>query len=171
MKIEMTPIGYVRSPFEDPKGIPIQTRGGDDFVGEVEVLDQYAEGLEDLDGFSHIILLTYFHKARGYDLKVTPFLDEVERGVFSTRGPRRPNPIGLHIVRLEKVEGSILRIRGLDMIDGTPVLDIKPYLPHECDELRLGWLEGKIHHFGSKLSDGRFDDNEPSVGREGNPER
>jgi len=158
MKIELTPIGYVRSPFKDVTGVPIQTRGGNEFKEQVEVLPEYAEGLADLDGFSHIIMLCYLHKAQGYDLKVVPFLDDVERGLFSTRAPRRPNPIGLHLVRLEKVEGNILHIRDLDMIDGTPVLDIKPYIPmgDEKEGCRLGWLTGKIEEFETRVADGRF---------------
>ncbi|MGA1848885.1 MAG: tRNA (N6-threonylcarbamoyladenosine(37)-N6)-methyltransferase TrmO [Thermoplasmatota archaeon] len=161
MKIELAPIGYVRSPFKDLGGIPIQTRRGNDFTGEVEVLEEFAEGLADLDGFSHIILLSYLHRSEGYDLKVVPFLDNVERGVFSTRAPRRPNPIGLHVVKLEGVGGNILRIRGIDMVDGTPVLDIKPYIPHDDADLKLGWLEGKLEEFDSKLSDGRFSRSSP----------
>ena len=88
------------------------------------------EGLSDLDGFSHIIVITYLHKSKDHDLMVTPFLDDVKRGVFSTRAPRRPNPIGLHLVRLVSIEENIMNILDIDMIDGTPVLDIKPYLPH-----------------------------------------
>ncbi|MBN1389399.1 MAG: tRNA (N6-threonylcarbamoyladenosine(37)-N6)-methyltransferase TrmO [Candidatus Thermoplasmatota archaeon] len=159
MKIELSPIGYVRSPFMEPSGVPIQTKAGNEYSGTVEVLEGYADGLADLDGFSHIFLLTYLHRSKGYDLKVIPFLDDVERGVFSTRAPRRPNPIGLHLVRLERVEGNILHIRDIDMIDGTPVLDIKPYIPKgdERENYRLGWLTGKIEEFESRHSDDRFD--------------
>jgi tRNA-Thr(GGU) m(6)t(6)A37 methyltransferase TsaA len=156
MRFELTPIGHVRSPFKDLDGIPIQTRRGNQFTGEVEVLKEFEEGLSDLEGFSHIILISYLHRSEGYDLKVVPFLDNVERGVFSTRAPRRPNPIGLHIVKLESVEGNILHIRGIDMVDGTPVLDIKPYIPHDEEDIRMGWLEGRLSKFDSKLSDGRF---------------
>ncbi|MBN1539383.1 MAG: tRNA (N6-threonylcarbamoyladenosine(37)-N6)-methyltransferase TrmO [Candidatus Thermoplasmatota archaeon] len=159
MKIELSPIGYVRSPFKEPSGVPIQTKAGNEYRGTVEILEQYSEGLSDLDGFSHIILLTYLHRSKGYDLKVFPFLDDVKRGVFSTRAPRRPNPIGLHLVRLERVEGSILHIRDIDMIDGTPVLDIKPYIPKgdEREEYKLGWLTGKIEGFETRMADKRFD--------------
>jgi tRNA-Thr(GGU) m(6)t(6)A37 methyltransferase TsaA len=152
------PIGYARTPFKEPAGVPIQTRAGNQYEGTVEVLDEYAEGLSDLEGFSYIILLCYLHKTEGYDLKVIPFLDDVERGLFSTRAPRRPNPIGLHLVRLERVEGNVLHIRGIDMIDGTPVLDIKPYIPQgdEKEDCRLGWLTGKIEEFESKIADDRF---------------
>jgi tRNA-Thr(GGU) m(6)t(6)A37 methyltransferase TsaA len=139
--------------------MPIQNRGGKGIEGTVEILDDFTEGLSDLDGFSHIILITHLHKSRDYRLKVVPFLDDVERGVFSTRAPRRPNPIGLHIVRLEKVEGRILHIKDLDMLDGTPVLDIKPYFPMVADgeNVRTGWIEGKLDRFRSDKADDRFE--------------
>lgn len=158
MKIEYSPIGYVRSPFKDPSGMPIQNRGGKGIEGTVEVLDEFVEGISDLEGFSHILLLCHLHRSNGYDLKVVPFLDDVVRGVFSTRAPRRPNPIGLHVVRLERVEGNVLYIKDLDMIDGTPVLDIKPYFPMvgEGEEIRTGWIEGKHKRFDSEISDKRF---------------
>ncbi|MFW3147078.1 MAG: tRNA (N6-threonylcarbamoyladenosine(37)-N6)-methyltransferase TrmO [Thermoplasmatota archaeon] len=158
MKIEMRPIGFVRSPFKEPEGVPIQTRAGNDIEATVEIKEEFTEGLSDLEGFSHIILLTFLHRSSGYELKVFPFLDDVKRGVFSTRAPRRPNPIGLHLVRLVKVEKNILRIKDIDIIDGTPVLDIKPYIPQgdERENCRLGWLTGKIEEFESKIADGRF---------------
>lgn len=158
MNVVLSPIGYIRSPFKEPSGVPIQTKAGNEYSGTVEILEEYAEGLADLDGFSHVFLLCYLHRSTGYDLKVVPFLDDVKRGVFSTRAPRRPNPIGLHLVRLESVEGNILHIRDIDMIDGTPVLDIKPYIPQgdEREKYRLGWLTGKIEEFESRMSDDRF---------------
>lgn len=158
MRIDYSPIGYVRSPFKEPSGIPIQNRGGKGIEGKVEVLDEFAEGLSDLDGFSHIILITHLHRSEGYKLKVVPFLDDVERGVFSTRAPRRPNPIGLHIVRVDRIEGNIIHIKDLDMLDGTPVLDIKPYFPmvDESEKIRIGWVEGKVERFDSEESDERF---------------
>ncbi len=159
MNFEYSPIGYVRSPFKDPSGMPIQNRGGKGIVGTVEVLDEFVEGISDLDGFSHIILLCHLHMSSGYHLKVVPFIDDVERGVFSTRAPRRPNPIGLHVVRLERIEGNVLYIKDLDMIDGTPVLDIKPYFPmvNEEDDVKIGWIEGKHDRFDSMESDERFE--------------
>ncbi len=158
MDIEYSPIGYVRSPFKDPSGMPIQNRGGKGIEGKVEVLDEFVGGLSDLEGFSHILLLCHLHRSSGYDLKVVPFLDDVVRGVFSTRAPRRPNPIGLHVVRLEKIEGNILHIKDLDMIDGTPVLDIKSYFPMvgEGEEVRTGWVGRKLERFDSMESDSRF---------------
>lgn len=159
MGIEYSPIGYVRSPFKEPSGIPIQNRGGKGIEGTVEVLDEFVEGLSDLEGFSHIILITHLHISEGYRLRVIPFLDDVERGVFSTRAPRRPNSIGLHIVRLDRIENNIIHIKDIDMLDGTPVLDIKPYFPmvREEEEIRIGWIEGKQKRFDSEESDGRFE--------------
>ncbi len=140
------PIGVIRSPFKRPEGIPIQPVAGRGVRGTVEVFDEYAPGLKDLDGFSHIILLYVFHLFEGYELEVVPFLDSVRRGLFATRAPRRPNPIGLSIVRLLEVEGTTLHIVDLDIVDGTPLLDIKPYI-REFDvreETRIGWLADRM---------------------------
>jgi tRNA-Thr(GGU) m(6)t(6)A37 methyltransferase TsaA len=139
--------------------VPVQSSGGQDVKGVVEIDPEYAQGLEDLDGFSHLLLVYHLHLSGGYKLKVIPFLDTVERGLFSTRAPRRPNPIGVSVVRLERVEDGKLHIRGIDMVDGTPLLDIKPCVPHlypSPDEVRMGWLEGKTDRFRSKRSDDRF---------------
>ncbi len=126
--------------------------------GTVELLEEYSEGLQDLDGFSHIILLYQFHRSEGFELKVIPFLDTTQRGVFSTRVPKRPNPIGLSIVKLEKVEGRILHIEGVDILDGTPVIDIKPYVPKfdTQENVRAGWLEKNSDAVPQKRSDDRF---------------
>ena len=143
MKIEYGPIGVVRSPFREPKGTPIQPSRAKGAEGTVEVFEEFVEGLSDLDGFSHIILLCHLHKTGGYHLKVVPFLDTELRGLFATRAPSRPNPIGLSVVELEGIEGNRLTIRGVDLLDGTPVLDIKPYVG-EFDGrplVRVGWLE------------------------------
>jgi tRNA-Thr(GGU) m(6)t(6)A37 methyltransferase TsaA len=115
-------------------------------VGQVEVLPEYQAGLRDLAGFSHIILLYLFHQSDpGYDLAVTPFLDGEPKGLFATRYPRRPNPIGLSIVRLLRCEGRVLHVEGIDVLDGTPLLDIKPYVPpfDAHPGAAYGWLEGK----------------------------
>ena len=143
MTFEYNAIGVVHSPFKDAKGTPIQPSRAKDALGTVEVFDEYVEGLDDLDGFSHIILLFHFHRSGPYRLKVTPFLDTRLRGLFATRAPSRPNPIGLSVVELVGIDGNTLKIRGLDILDETPVLDIKPYI-HEFDErsgTRSGWLE------------------------------
>ena len=153
-------IGIVHTPFLRQQGTPIQPIAGKDVRGTVEVFPEYADGLKDIDGFSHLLLLFHMHLAKGFSLRTRPYLDDVERGVFAIRGPRRPNPIGLSIVRLEKVEENILHIRDLDMIDGTPLLDIKPYLPNvdERDGVRIGWLKGKKERFEKAKADGRFSD-------------
>ncbi|MDY7028919.1 MAG: tRNA (N6-threonylcarbamoyladenosine(37)-N6)-methyltransferase TrmO [Spirochaetota bacterium] len=130
MKLEFHSIGTVHSPFQELSGMPIQPPASQGARGRVIVNEEYAEGLLDLEGFSHIILLYVFHRCRGYNLQVTPFLDTVPRGLFATRAPRRPNPIGLSVVQLEAVEGNVLYIRDVDVLDGTPLLDIKPYVPY-----------------------------------------
>ena len=126
--------------------MPIQPRRGRDIEGTVEVHPEYEEALSDLGGFSHIILLYHLHRSEGYSLKVVPFLDTQRRGLFATRAPRRPNPIGLSVVRLDRIEGVTLHIRDIDMVDGSPLLDIKPYVqPFDPgDELRLGWLDERL---------------------------
>jgi tRNA-Thr(GGU) m(6)t(6)A37 methyltransferase TsaA len=156
--IVFKPIGFVHSPFKEPRGVPIQPRAGKDIRGTVEVLPEYARGLKDLEGFSHIILLFNFHLSEGYELEVLPFLDDVKRGVFATRAPRRPNPIGLSVVRLLKVEGNVLHIADLDIVDGTPLLDIKPYVRHfeAEEEIRIGWLEGRVRDSKERKADSRF---------------
>ncbi len=138
--------------------MPIQPSGAAGVKGSVEVLPEYADGLQDLDGFSHIILLYQFDRSTGFELKVVPFLDSTPRGLFSTRAPRRPNPIGLSVVRLERVEGRVLHIDGVDILDETPLLDIKPYVPafDAPQECRLGWLEDVSGTARKKRSDGRF---------------
>jgi tRNA-Thr(GGU) m(6)t(6)A37 methyltransferase TsaA len=139
------PIGLIRSPFTKEDQTPIQpyrSRG----AGQVELLPEYEAGLQDLEGFSHIILLYFFHHAEpGYDLTVTPFLHDEPKGLFATRYPRRPNPVGLSIVRLVRREGRVLHVDGIDVLDGTPLLDVKPYVPpfDAFPEASLGWLEGR----------------------------
>jgi len=152
------PIGIIHSPFRDISGAPIQSAGGRGVKGRIDVESVYAGGLRDLDGFSHIILIYHFHLSRGFSLEVRPFMDENLRGVFSTRAPNRPNPIGLSIVRLTKVEGPVLYIEDLDIVDGTPLLDIKPYVP-EFDVRkpeRRGWLTEKASGVYGVKADERF---------------
>jgi tRNA-Thr(GGU) m(6)t(6)A37 methyltransferase TsaA len=155
MEVTYRPIGTIRSPFQDTAHMPIQPTNDASRPGRVEIDAPFVEGLKDLDGFSHVILLYHLHAARGPELTVTPFLDTVPRGVFATRAPTRPNPIGLSIVELLRIEGHVLHVDHLDVLDGTPLLDLKPYVP-EFDhrpECRIGWLEGKERE---RLSDGRF---------------
>lgn len=142
MSFTVQPIGLIHSPFHAKEETPIQpTRSL--ARGRVEVYPQFEEGLQDLDGLSHLILLYVFHCSSGYELKVKPFLDNKLRGLFATRYPCRPNPIGLSIVRLLKREHTMLKIEGVDVLDGTPLLDIKPYVP-DFDirtDVRTGWYE------------------------------
>jgi tRNA-Thr(GGU) m(6)t(6)A37 methyltransferase TsaA len=138
--------------------MPIQPTGGEGVAGTIEVFPQYVEGLKDLDGFSHIILIYHLHEVNEAELTVVPFMDDSPRGVFSTRAPRRPNPIGFSVVRLSRVEGGKLEIENVDILDGTPLLDIKPYIP-EVDHQpadRIGWLTGKKRRFAGRKSDDRF---------------
>lgn len=156
-EVRYTPIGVVRSPFAGPHGVPIQPSASD-ARGTVEVLPQYHECLRDLGGFSHAILLVHFHKVRGFEPTCVPFLDDLPRGVFATRSPRRPNPIGLSVVRILGVRDGTLYVEGLDLLDGTPVLDIKPYVPRfdDGEGVKIGWLEGRIEGLGRARDDGRF---------------
>jgi len=138
--------------------MPIQPSGAAGVKGTVEVLPEYTDGLQDLDGFSHVILLYLFDRSVGYALKVVPFMDSTPRGLFSTRAPKRPNPIGLSVVRLEGITGRVLHIDGVDILNETPLLDIKPYVPafDAPPECRTGWLEDVGGIAREKLSDDRF---------------
>jgi tRNA (adenine37-N6)-methyltransferase len=156
--ITYRPIGFVRSPFTQNTGTPIQPEGGHDVEARVEVLEELTPGLRDLDGFSHIILLYHFHACDATRLIVRPFLDDVDRGVFATRAPVRPNHIGMSLVRLDRIEGNVVYVRDVDILDGTPVLDIKPHIPRiDCPGgARIGWLEGKKLLYGEVRDDGHF---------------
>ena len=125
-EIKYKPIGVVHSPFKEPKGTPIQAAGAKNIDGTVKLFSEYAGGLKDLEGFSHIILIYHFHLSRVVSLLVRPYMDSEVHGVFAIRGPGRPNPIGISVVRLVRIEENILFIRDVDIIDGTPLLDIKP---------------------------------------------
>jgi tRNA-Thr(GGU) m(6)t(6)A37 methyltransferase TsaA len=157
-EIRYKPIGVIHSPFKEPRGTPIQPPAGKDVDGTVEVFQDYARGLRDLEGFSHVVLLYHFHLSSEASLEVKPFLDDQTRGVFSTRAPSRPNPIGMSVVRLVGIEGTILRVRDLDIVDGTPLLDIKPSVPDfdGGDVDRIGWLERKKGALPRSRDDGRF---------------
>lgn len=156
--IEMQPIGIIHTPFRQTGNVPIQPAEGIGIRGFVEIFEEFRIGLKDLDGFSHIILLYHFHRSRAYSLEVVPFLDTQPRGLFATRAPSRPNPIGLSIVRLEGRENGNLLIRNVDMLDGTPLLDIKPYVPEfdNQEEVRIGWLEQALQTAAGRRSDNRF---------------
>ena len=139
--------------------MPIQPGAAEGVAGTVEVYPQFVPGLADLDGFSHLILIYVFHQAAEGKLEVTPFLDKRPRGIFSTRAPRRPNPIGLSVVRLVSVEGSRLNIENVDILDGTPLLDIKPSIPEfdHFDVTGLGWYQPYAGRFRVIRSDDRFE--------------
>ena len=158
MKIEYQPIGIIHTPFKKLEGMPIQPAGAAGVKGTIELFEIYRVGLKDLDGFSHIILLYHFSESRDFDLCIKPFMDSHKRGLFSTRAPRRPNPIGLSVVQLDKIENGILSVCNIDILDGTPLLDIKPYVP-EFDpqsDIRIGWLEAAVQNVTKKKSDNRF---------------
>jgi tRNA (adenine37-N6)-methyltransferase len=157
------PIGVIRSPFVDTEGMPIQPSGAPGVTGTVELEPEFCAGLKDLDGFSHIILIYHFHLSKGQSLEVKPFLDDELRGVFATRAPRRPNSIGISVVRLIRIEGRTLSIEDVDIVDGTPLLDIKPHVPEfDCRQTaRVGWLTGKAGLASSIAADGRFDKLQP----------
>jgi len=157
-EIRYKPIGVIHSPFKEPRGTPIQPVGAKGIDGTVEVFNEYIEGLKDVENFSHIILIYHFHLSRGSPLKVKPYMDNKVRGVFATRAPSRPNPIGISIVRLVSVERNILHIQDVDIVDGTPLLDIKPYVP-EFDirgVKKTGWLKKNIRKLPTSKDDGRF---------------
>ena len=137
------PIGVIRSPHTDPSRTPIQPHYAGGFEGRVEIDPAFVEGLDDLDGFSHIVLLFHLHRAKACRLKVVPFLEDTPRGVFATRAPARPNPIGLSVVRLLRRAGPVLYIADVDVLDGTPLLDIKPHIARFGVDgpIRSGWQE------------------------------
>jgi tRNA-Thr(GGU) m(6)t(6)A37 methyltransferase TsaA len=157
-KIVFNPIGIIHSAFTKPKGTPIQPAAAGGAEGKVEVFKEYTPGLKDLDQFSHIILIFYFHKVKKVSLTATPFMGNKERGIFAIRGPSRPNAIGISTVKLLGISDNILHIRDVDILEGTPLLDIKPYVPRfdEKEKVKIGWLQNKIHNIDNASDDGRF---------------
>ena len=156
--MQITPIGIIHTPFKQLEGMPIQPAGAVGVKGIVEIFEEYHDGLKDLDGFSHIILIYEFHRSEGFTLEVIPFMDTVVRGLFATRAPKRPNRIGLSTVHLDKIENGSIHIQNVDILSGTPLIDIKPYVP-EFDshvDIRTGWLEHARKTVGHKKSDKRF---------------
>ena len=158
MDIIYHPIGVIRSPFVGTERMPIQPTSRASAPGRAEVFPQYAEGLRDLDGFSHLILVYHLHEVGRVALTVTPFLGDRDRGVFATRAPTRPNPIGLSVVELVRVEGNELHLAKVDVLDGTPLLDIKPYVPEfdQPQDVRSGWVASASGRVETTRSDGRF---------------
>jgi tRNA-Thr(GGU) m(6)t(6)A37 methyltransferase TsaA len=157
-EIVYLPIGIIRSPFKTVEGTPIQPVGAKGARGMIELRGEFLAGLKDLDGFSHIILIYHFSLSKGCDLAVKPFLDDRLRGVFATRAPKRPNPIGISVVRLIGIEGTSLHIEDVDIVDGTPLLDIKPYVPQfdSRETQEIGWLSGRVHAVEQSKADERF---------------
>lgn len=145
-EMRLKAIGVVNSPFREPDEVP---RGKElrECESQIEIYPEYVEGLKDVEGFSHLFILYWMHRAPPAALLAKPRLDDRMRGLFATRAPHRPNPLGLSLVRLIKVERNILKVKGLDAIDQSPVIDIKPYIPspEEKQEIKIGWLEGKIN--------------------------
>jgi tRNA-Thr(GGU) m(6)t(6)A37 methyltransferase TsaA len=140
--MELKPIGIIHSPFTEAAGTPIQPVYAKDAEGSVEIFPEFTEGLKDLDGFERIWLITYFHLAREPRMLVKPYMDDKLRGLFATRAPARPNPIGISCVRLLSIEDGTMQVAEVDILDGTPLLDIKPYSPRfDCFSVsRIGWL-------------------------------
>ncbi len=159
---EIEEIGKIYTEFDEPKGVPIQPSYERKHKGWIEIYPEFEKGLTDVEGFSHIILLFYFHKSKTTRLEVVPFLDTEIRGVYATRAPVRPNRIGLSIVELVSRENNILNIQGVDMVNGTPLLDIKPYvggfdIPKLSNgDVRIGWLKDFVDESGRRKSDCRF---------------
>ena len=154
LTLTLRPIGVIETPFPEPAGTPIQPSRAKGAAGRVHVYESFREGLRDLEGFERVWLIYWLHRAASGGLLVTPFLDREKRGVFATRAPCRPNPIGISVVRLVSVRDTVLEITDVDVVDGTPLLDIKPYVP-EFDshpQSRAGWLAS------SRLDRRRADD-------------
>ena len=146
--IELKPIGIIGTPYTEPKEMPIQERFKDDVDGWVELNEGYVPGLQDLDGFSHLILVYYFHRSDREELQGRPYLEDESHGIFAIRSPHRPNHLGLSIVRLQRIEGNRVYFTEVDMLDGTPLLDIKPYVEHfdRRDNVKSGWVD---EHFSA----------------------
>jgi len=141
-EIKLKPIGIIHTPYKDPKGIPIQGRFGRDVTGQVEIFSEYQKGLKDIEGFSHIILIYYFNQTEEEKLISKPFLEDKPHGIFAIRSPKRPNHIGFSTVKLEKVTSNSITFSEVDILDGTPLLDIKPYVSHfdSRENVKNGWL-------------------------------
>ncbi len=158
MNITFSPIGVIHTPFTTREGMPIQPVGGMGIAGTVEIFSEYRDGLQDLQEFSHAILLYYFHQNNGFKLRVRPFMDSAQHGLFATRAPKRPNAIGLSVVQIHEIRENIIHIRNVDILDSTPLLDIKPYIPKfdAPENVRVGWLEKTGRSVRHKRSDDRF---------------
>jgi len=160
-KLKIEPIGVIETPFRDPAGTPIQPSRADGARGTVRIESRFQAGLKDLAGFERVWLIYWFHKAPGFSLLATPFLDQRQRGVFATRAPARPSPIGISAVRLLAVRDGVLEVADVDMIDGTPLLDVKPYVPEfDCyPNSKAGWFDES--NSKRRMADDRFDGTPP----------
>lgn len=161
MEVVFKSIGVIHTPFKTAENMPIQGALRYDIKGEIELYPEFVKGLKDVEGFSHLITVYYFNLVNDYSLTSCPFLDDSPRGIFSIRGPRRPNPVGITIVKNLKIDDNIIKIAGIDMVDNTPLLDIKPYFPKvdSFPEATTGWMKDKLSKFGRKIkSDRRFID-------------
>ena len=160
MKIELESKETIHTNLKEIKGMPIQPTGAKGIKGKIIIKDKYADGLKDLEGFSHIHLLYLLHKINSYSLEVKPFMDTKTHGIFATRSPKRPNRIGMSVVKLIKIKKNIIHIENVDMLNETPLLDIKPYVPQlyedTINELKIGWFESKYQKAKTQKSDDRF---------------
>ncbi|WP_333532514.1 tRNA (N6-threonylcarbamoyladenosine(37)-N6)-methyltransferase TrmO [Desulfotomaculum sp. 1211_IL3151] len=158
MEFLYKPIGIIFSDNKNPKGTPIQAAFAGKSKGYIELSPEYEPGLKDLAGFSHIYLIYHFHLSEGWSLQVKPFLDNTDRGLFATRAPKRVNQIGLSIVQLDRIEKNTIYISDVDILDGTPLLDIKPFCPvfDNRENCRIGWMEGNIDKKDRHYADNRF---------------
>lgn len=156
--MQIVPIGTIFTPFKQISDMPIQPCSASGVAGQIILKPELIEGLQDLTGFSHIIVLYQFHQVSKVRLSVTPFLDSKAHGIFATRAPTRPNPIGMSVLQLNGICGNILEVESVDMLDGTPLLDIKPYVPDfdHPGEVRTGWLQNTAKQAGNSRSDNRF---------------
>ncbi len=159
MSIIFEPIGIIYTPFNSKEGMPIQANGALGIKGQIIMKDEFIPGLKDLEGFSHIILIYQFHKSEGFELQTIPFMDDEKRGVFATRAPKRPNSIGISVVRLLRIKKKIIHIENVDILNETPLIDIKPYISdfdiHETE--KNGWIENKTKQLNKIKSDNRFE--------------
>jgi len=156
--VQLQKIGIINTPYTTLEEMPIQPKGAQELIASLTINKEYTQGLKDLDGFSHIYLIYYFHKAKRSELEVIPFMDTHSHGVFSTRSPLRPSHIGMSLTQLVSVDDNIVTIRGIDVLDGTPLLDIKPYIPQfeSTDDVQTGWMNKKASQVSDARSDKRF---------------
>ncbi|MDR0900088.1 MAG: tRNA (N6-threonylcarbamoyladenosine(37)-N6)-methyltransferase TrmO [Methanobrevibacter sp.] len=161
-KIEFNNIGTIYSPFDELEGMPIQAIGAKGIKGKIHLNEELKDGLKDLEGFSHLTLIYHLHEVNSYSLEVKPFLDNKSHGIFATRSPKRPNPIGISVVKLDSIKDNVVHISNVDILNGTPLLDIKPYVPQlyeeTCNDLRIGWFNEKYQNAENIKSDNRFID-------------